>query len=58
MAALQSLSPELFLHIAQLLQVSLKSLIATVELLDEGSTVPFTPRLPPVCPLFYPQIPP
>ncbi len=44
MAALQSLSPELFLHIAQLLQVSLKSLIATVELLDEGSTVPFIAR--------------
>ncbi|HVW08946.1 MAG TPA: Tex family protein [Bryobacteraceae bacterium] len=39
-----SLSPELFLHIAALLQVPMKGLIATAELLDEGSTVPFIAR--------------
>ena len=44
MAALLSLSPELLLHIAQLIPVSLKSLISTIELLDEGSTVPFIAR--------------
>src|SRR5215470_2503536 len=44
MPELQSLSPELLLHIAQTLQVSLKSLVATIELLDEGSTVPFIAR--------------
>src|SRR6185369_17495146 len=44
MPELQSLSPELLLHIATTLQVSLKSLVATVELLDEGSTVPFIAR--------------
>lgn len=44
MAALLSLSPELLLHLAKLIQVSLKSLISTIELLDEGSTVPFIAR--------------
>src|SRR4051812_18948841 len=44
MAELQSLSPDLLTHIAQKLQVSLKSLMATVALLDEGSTVPFIAR--------------
>jgi uncharacterized protein len=44
MAALQSLSPELLIHIAQLLQVPMKGLVATIELLDEGSTVPFIAR--------------
>src|ERR1700693_2731430 len=32
------------LHIAQLLQVSLKSLVTTIGLLDEGGTVPFISR--------------
>jgi protein Tex len=44
MSELQPLSPELLLHIARTLQVQLKSLVATVELLDEGSTVPFIAR--------------
>jgi uncharacterized protein len=44
MPAQLSLSPELFLHIANLLQVPMKSLVATIELLDEGSTVPFIAR--------------
>src|SRR5580704_2954023 len=44
MPELQSLSPDLLIHIAQLLQVPMKGLVATVELLDEGSTVPFIAR--------------
>jgi protein Tex len=44
MSELPSLYPELLIHIAGLLQVSLKSLVATIELLDEGSTVPFIAR--------------
>jgi uncharacterized protein len=44
MSELQPLSPELLLHIARTLQVALKSLVATMELLDEGSTVPFIAR--------------
>src|SRR5665213_1058492 len=44
MSELQSLSPDLLIHIAQTLQVSMKALIATVELLDEGATVPFIAR--------------
>src|SRR5215469_9747049 len=44
MPELQSLSPEILLHIVNSLQVSLKSLVATLELLDEGSTVPFIAR--------------
>jgi uncharacterized protein len=41
---LKSLTTALLLHIAQQLNVPLKSLIATIELLDEGSTVPFIAR--------------
>jgi uncharacterized protein len=44
MPELQTLSPDILLHIAQLLQVSMKSLVSTIELLDEGSTVPFIAR--------------
>src|SRR6202451_470336 len=44
MPELQSLSPELLIHIAQTLQVPMKGLVASVELLDEGSTVPFIAR--------------
>ena len=40
----QSLSPELLVHVAQTLQVPMKGLLATVGLLDEGSTVPFIAR--------------
>jgi uncharacterized protein len=38
------LSPEILLHIAQLLNVPLSSLVATITLLDEGGTVPFVAR--------------
>ncbi len=44
MPELQPLTPELLLHIAKILQVPMKGLIATIELLDEGSTVPFIAR--------------
>ena len=40
----QSLSPDLLIHIAQALQIPLKSFVATIELLDDGSTVPFIAR--------------
>jgi uncharacterized protein len=40
----QALPTAVLLHISQQLGVSLKSLTATVELLDEGSTVPFIAR--------------
>ena len=38
---LTKLTPSILLHIAQQLSISLKSLVATIELLDEGATVPF-----------------
>ncbi|MEO8130001.1 MAG: Tex family protein [Bryobacteraceae bacterium] len=41
---LKKLTTALLLHIAQQLSVPLKGLIATIELLDEGSTVPFIAR--------------
>jgi len=44
MPELQSLSPDLLTHVARTLQVSMKGLLATVGLLDEGSTVPFIAR--------------
>ena len=44
MPELKSLSPAILLHISQILSVSLKSLVATIELLDEGGTVPFIAR--------------
>src|SRR5579872_6753461 len=44
MPELKSLSPEILLHIAKTLQVPLKGLVATIELLDEGGTVPFIAR--------------
>ena len=40
----KSLSPELLLHIAQTLNVPMRGLLAVVELLDEGGTVPFIAR--------------
>ncbi len=44
MPELQSLSPDLLIHLAGELAVPLKGLLATLELLDEGSTVPFIAR--------------
>ena len=41
---LKKLTTALLLHIAQQLSVPLKGMIATIELLDEGSTVPFIAR--------------
>ncbi len=38
------LNPNALLHISKLIDVSLKSLVATLELLDEGGTVPFIAR--------------
>jgi uncharacterized protein len=44
MAELKSLPTSVIVHIAQILGVPLKSLVATIELLDEGGTVPFIAR--------------
>src|SRR5579871_3340538 len=44
MPELQPLSPEILLHVARTLQVPLKGAVATIGLLDEGSTVPFIAR--------------
>ncbi len=44
MPELKSLSSAILLHIAQVLNVPLKGLVATIELLDEGGTVPFIAR--------------
>jgi uncharacterized protein len=44
MPELKSLSPDLLLHVSKTLQISMKSLAAAIELLDEGSTVPFIAR--------------
>ena len=40
----KNLSPEFLLHIAQTLNVPLRGLVAVVELLDGGGTVPFIAR--------------
>jgi uncharacterized protein len=44
MPELQSLPPEILIHVAGTLQVPVKGLVAAVGLLDEGSTVPFIAR--------------
>ena len=44
MAELKQLSPEILVHIAQTLGISLHALVATIQLLDEGGTVPFIAR--------------
>jgi uncharacterized protein len=44
MADPKPLAPEILLHIAQLLQLPMKGLVASIELLDEGGTVPFIAR--------------
>ena len=41
---LKALPTAVLLHISQQLAVPLKGLIATIELLDEGGTVPFIAR--------------
>ncbi|MGB7549382.1 MAG: Tex family protein [Terracidiphilus sp.] len=38
------LSPEILLHIAQTLNLPLRGLVAVIELLDDGGTVPFIAR--------------
>ncbi|MDE1175748.1 MAG: Tex family protein [Edaphobacter sp.] len=40
----RSLSPELLLHIAQTLNLPLRSMAVVIELLDDGGTVPFIAR--------------
>jgi len=44
MAELKSLSPEILLHVAKTLNVPMRGMMATIELLDEGGTVPFIAR--------------
>src|ERR1700759_3376073 len=44
MPELKSLSPQILLHIAQILNVPMKGLVPTLELLDQGGTVPFIAR--------------
>ena len=44
MPELISLAPDVLLHIAKTLNVPLKGLVAVIELLDEGGTVPFISR--------------
>ena len=39
-----TLSPEILVHVAKILNVPLKGLVSTIELLDEGGTVPFIAR--------------
>ena len=39
-----TLSPELLLHIAQTLNLPMRGLVAVIELLDDGGTVPFIAR--------------
>jgi uncharacterized protein len=44
MTETKNLSPEILLHIAQTLNVPMRGLVAVIELLDDGSTVPFIAR--------------
>src|SRR5215469_10453745 len=44
MPELKQLSPGILVHIAQTIGITLKALVATIELLDEGGTVPFIAR--------------
>src|ERR1700686_1068031 len=44
MAELKQFSPDILVHTAQTLGITLKALVATIELLDEGGTVPFIAR--------------
>src|ERR1700751_2792526 len=40
----KSLPPQILLHIAETLDIPMRGLVAVVELLDEGGTVPFIAR--------------
>ena len=40
----RNLSPEILLHIAQTLNLPMRGLVAVIELLDDGGTVPFIAR--------------
>ena len=40
----KNLSPEILLHIARTMSLHLRSLVAVIELLDDGGTVPFIAR--------------
>jgi len=40
----KNLSPEILLHIAQALNLPMRSLVSVIELLDDGGTVPFIAR--------------
>ncbi len=40
----KSLSPEILVHVAQVLNIPMRGLVAVIELLDEGGTVPFIAR--------------
>jgi uncharacterized protein len=44
MSELKSLAPQILIHVAQALNVPMHGLMATIELLDEGGTVPFIAR--------------
>jgi uncharacterized protein len=44
MSEMKPLAPDVLLHIAKILQVPMKGLVATIDLLDEGGTVPFIAR--------------
>jgi uncharacterized protein len=44
MSELKSLSPEILLHLSQVIDVPLRSLVSVIELLDGGGTVPFIAR--------------
>src|SRR5580698_6810095 len=44
MSELKPLSPELLLHIARTIGVPMKGLVAVIDLLDAGDTVPFIAR--------------
>jgi len=40
----KNLTPEILLHIAQTLNIPMRGLVAVIELLDDGGTVPFIAR--------------
>ena len=44
MSELRPLSADFLIHLAGTLQIPMKGLVATIELLDEGSTIPFIAR--------------
>ncbi len=44
MSELKTLSPEILLHISQTIDIPLRGLVAAIELLDGGGTVPFIAR--------------